>query len=224
MNKYPLDNKGIENIVLDIQQNYITQSEIIANLYSFLCNAMKYVEHGTQEDWIPRAKALMKDLNVRKSTFENLRFDQSNGHRINESEPGVWPPLQSQSVGNEEMSEAELAAHFNLPPPPEPVEVNVKEMTLEEIESWEKSQDNSNDIYKVNARIKNLARSGGAVLTPTGEMLCSLYTHVMLAFYDFANKIENREIKIKLIDLIKENEKMPANMIAAWAANVKAEK
>jgi len=94
-------------------------------------------------------------------------------------------------------------------------EKDLFDMTKEELEAWEKSQDNSNDIYRVSARVKNLAReSAGANLTPVGEALCNTYTHVLLSLYAFAETLKNKKTKMKLIELIRKHEEMPAQVIS----------
>lgn len=113
-----------------------------------------------------------------------------------------------------ELSQEELAKHFNEWP-----EKENKIPTFsspEEVEKWEKEQENSNDIYKVAARVKNLARSNGAALTPAGEVLCNSYVHVILSLYNFADtlpKVYGDELK----ELVKSHENMPANVISLLA-------
>jgi hypothetical protein len=94
-------------------------------------------------------------------------------------------------------------------------------MSLEEIEEWEAKQDNSNEIYKIAARVKNLARGGSLNLTPAGEALCNTFVHVAKELYDFAEKIEDKDLKIKLTELIRKHENMPATLIAAMGAGRK---
>lgn len=109
----------------------------------------------------------------------------------------------------------EVAAHFNEKiPDPEPTLYSPA--NPEEFEEWEKKQDNSNDIYKINARIKNLARyEANANLTPQGDMVCNSFTHALKSFYDFAETIENEELRTKLLTLTRDQEMVPANLIAA---------
>lgn len=126
---------------------------------------------------------------------------------------------------DDDMSEEELAAHFNEVPPKKVEEKQPIDMSVEEVKEWEKQQDNSTDIYKVSARVKNIARDGGrASLTDVGEMLCNTYTHVMKAFYDFADKIKDEQTKRDLIELIRKHEDMPGNFIAATRSNIKKRK
>ncbi len=125
----------------------------------------------------------------------------------------------------EEMSEEDLAKYFKeKKEEPKQKAKTLKEMTKEEIESWERAQDNSTDIYKIAARVKNLARGPGMNLTPQGEMLANTYTHVLKAFYDFAEKIEDKNIKAQLTDLIRSQEGMPGNLISAAGAGVRRNK
>ena len=61
------------------------------------------------------------------------------------------------------------------------------------------------DIYAIAARIKNLARDYDANLTPLGEQLCNLYTHVIKDFYEFAETLPEPH-KTKLMELIESKE------------------
>jgi len=97
----------------------------------------------------------------------------------------------------------------------------LSEMTMDEIEEWEAKQNDSTDIYKIAARVKNLARGNNASLTQQGEILCNSYVHVMKAFYDFADKLQDRAIKVQLTQLIRGQEGMPGTIIAAAGAGVK---
>ena len=93
--------------------------------------------------------------------------------------------------------------------------------TTEEVDAWQEAQDNSNDIYKVSARVKNLARSSGGALTPAGNMLCNLYTHVLLDLYTFAETIKDEKIKNDLINRIRSHEGLPGNLVNAANPGVK---
>lgn len=125
----------------------------------------------------------------------------------------------------EEMDEATLARHFGEQPPKpsadrlkKPIE---KMSTLQEIKDWEAEQDNSNDIYKISARIKNLARGdAGHSLGPQQESLCNSFCHVVKAFYDFADTLP-KELKQRLVLLTRQQESVPATIIAAAVAGVK---
>lgn len=114
-----------------------------------------------------------------------------------------------------EMNEHELANHFKENAPKKKVVVEPKLETKEDIEAWEKAQDNSNDIYRISARVKNLARGADASLTPVGEALCNTYTHVLKELYDFAETVKNKKTKAKLLEILRKNEVMPGNFIAA---------
>lgn len=126
------------------------------------------------------------------------------------------------------MSEADVAALFNEKPkkkkrqkPQKPVE---EMTTMEEIKAMEAAHDNSNDIYRVSARIKNLARFGDgpvATLTPAGEALCNTFTHLIVELYTFADTVKNKAVRAKLLEIIKKNEALPGNFIAAMKNGVK---
>lgn len=117
------------------------------------------------------------------------------------------------------MSPSEVAKHFNEPTPV-PAKTDPLPTTPEEVKVWEAKQDNSNDIYKIAARVKNLARGNGGSLTAVGDILCNTYCHVLKALYDQAEKIPEPH-KTAMLDLIKKHEDMPANVISAAGAGVK---
>ncbi|MCX9024598.1 MAG: hypothetical protein OIN85_00715 [Candidatus Methanoperedens sp.] len=233
MNKYPLDAQGIEEISRDMLEHDRAQRHLIESLCALIQEVVD--EGGIEEDsgWFDTAQVALKEMRQRSFDFENHRFNQKNGHNVGSKSPYKGGPIdiameaqlnQAEAGFGEPWTEEELAKHFNEKPPQKKkklTEKALKKMSLEEIEAWEKSQDSSNDIYKVSARIKNLARVGGAALTPAGDMLCNTFTHVVKAFYDFAETIQDKETKIKLIELVKKNEGMPATLIAALNAGVK---
>ncbi len=130
-----------------------------------------------------------------------------------------------------EMSEEDIEKMFNERPKrkkKDRVDLSdgkpFKNMSLEEIEDWESKQNNSNDIYKIKARVANLARSGGGSLTAVGEMLCNSFVHVAKDLYEFADTISDKSLRIQLIERIRKHEGMPAQLIAATAVNVKVKK
>lgn len=61
------------------------------------------------------------------------------------------------------------------------------------------------DIYAIAARVKNLARSYDASLTPVGESLCNLYIHVLKEFYEYAETLPE-PYRTKLTELIQSKE------------------
>jgi len=126
---------------------------------------------------------------------------------------------REESDYGEPWDEESLAKYFGEPPPEKK---ESKKLTDEELISLEKKQNNSNDIYKLSARVKNLARGGGASLTPMGDALCNTYTHVLKAFYTFAETMTNQDEKDRFIQLIRRHEDMPSNVIAAANAGVKS--
>lgn len=141
-----------------------------------------------------------------------VSMDYAEEQRLNKEESDFGAPW----------TEELLAEYFGESPPDRKKAKSIKNMTNEEIVSLEKEQDNSNDIYKISARIKNLARGNNASLTPMGDILCNTYTHVLKALYIFADTMSDQNTKDKLIRLIRANENMPANVIAAANAGVKA--
>lgn len=226
MNKYPLDQRGIDNIASALVKHNASHVKLNNKLADLLRLAMAELSDSEDTiDWWEKAERLLKSIHQRTMDFENLRFDQNNGHKQDLLSPykdEISDKVDDTSVEGE-MTEEELARHFG-----EPLQKKKKldsithKMSLEEIQEWEKRQDNSNDIYKIKARIKNLAV--GAVngnLTPQGEMIVNTFVHSIKAFYDFAQTIQDKEAKIKLTDLIKTQEQMPANLISALSVGVK---
>lgn len=237
MNKYPLDYQGIADLTRDIVQSAQATGEIITRLSDLLDQALQDSDGGVDGGWQDEAEELLAALKKREADFDLHRFNQTNGHNVRQVSPypdtRPMDPFQEgklsaqESSFGEEMSEEDLAKHFREPAPKKKKkrEKEISKMTLREIEAWEKAQDNSNDIYKVSARIKNLARQGaGANLTPAGDVLCNSYTHVIKSFYDFADKIEDADTKIKLIEKIKSNEGMVSQVISALGAGVTVKK
>lgn len=232
MNKFPLDDIGLSNIFRDLQEHDKKQRIVVQDLIGY-CQLLLDCRGDDSDYWeeVQEIKDYLKSLEDHRKEFVNLRFDQGNGHRLDEL--GIAPGVQVQATSEykfndveggfgEPMSEEELAKHFNEPPPKKKkAGKDISAMSLEEIEEWEAKQDNSNDIYKISARVKNLAREGGANLTPVGEMLCNTVVHVLKDLYDFADKIQDKETKIKLIEKIRTHEGMPGNFVAATAANVR---
>lgn len=132
--------------------------------------------------------------------------------RLNEQEAGF---------GNT-MSEADVAKHFSEPAPVQKPS-NSLPKTQEELDKYEEALNNSNDIYRIAARVKNLARGGGGSLTPVGEMMCNSFVHVLKALYDFAETIPEPH-KTNLIELVRNKEGMPADLIAAAGSGVRVKK
>jgi hypothetical protein len=234
MNKFPIDEKGVQELASNIVKNHQAQEQLIAKLTDFLRLAMSELDledaHEDEDlEWVEDAVRLVESLQKRQIEFANLRFDQSNGHKPDVLSPYEIEVNYSKKVEEEvdkEWSEEELAKHFGEPKPVKKKELTKRKlakMSLEEIESWEKAQDNSNDIYKVSARVKNLARAAGN-LTAQGDMLCNTFTHVLMAFYDFASRLEDKDTKIRLTELTRSKEGMPADFIGAAQANVKVGK
>lgn len=148
------------------------------------------------------------------------------------NDPEVAQKLnETEGKFGEELSETDLAKHFgekSKKNKKDKVDMSKKDpfkgMSLEEIEEWESKQDNSNDIYKVKARIVNLARGSGASLTPVGEMMCNTFVHVVKDLYDFAETIPDKSLRITLIERIRKHESMPGTLINAAGAGVRNNK
>ena len=125
----------------------------------------------------------------------------------------------------EECSEEELARRFGETVAPKaPTGKSLKEMTLDEIKAWESAQDNASDLYKIKARMSNLARDGGASLTGQGEILVNTCVHMFKSLYDFADTVSDQDTRIKLRNVIRANENLPALVISAARAAVRNKK
>lgn len=232
MNKYPLDRKGVESIARDFLEHDSAQTATINELSFYLATSLHWLRDADQyenAEWIDKAKKLLKDLGERRTAFDTLRFDQSNGHKLSEVSPYKAMDIATEGKLNSledkfgpPMTEEEIARHFGEPMPlPEKKKTALSCMTIDEIHEWEAKQNNSNDIYKISARVKNIARAGaGANLTPVGEMLTNTYVHVLKSLYDFADTLEDKNVKIKLTELIRTHEGMPGTFIAATVAGV----
>lgn len=68
------------------------------------------------------------------------------------------------------------------------------------------------ELYRITARVKNLARGSDAHLTPMGESLCNLYVHVLKDLYDFAEILSGKN-KRMLVEIIQSHEDMPRKII-----------
>ena len=180
--------------------------ELVGQLIKFQENQVLILQKLA--DLVPKEEPAATSVVVGPGT---LQFDAVQDAQISAKEATIF---------GEEFSEEEMARQFNEPPPVRLPTKPLKEMTKAEIEALESSADNSNDLYKIKARVANLARFGGASLTAQGEMLANTYVHVLKAFYDFAETIPDKTIRNNLVSLIRKHEDMPANLIAAAGAGV----
>lgn len=226
--KYPLDKWTFIETVNHLILNEKSQSALVQEIGGLLEQAMDCTDDVDME-WYRSAETLLKELHALKMYHESRRFNENTlrqQHGFESSAPSQLVDINEapeDTFGEGEMTEQELERHFKekrKSKKPKDKPKTLKQMSLEEIEDWEKAQDNSNDIYKISARVKNLARGPGMSLTPQGDMLCNSYTHVMKAFYDFAEKIEDKAIKISLIDFIRTQEGMPGGLISAAGVGV----
>lgn len=120
-----------------------------------------------------------------------------------------------------EMSPSEIAQLFGEQTPSSKVngvDMSIKDpfhgMTLDEINEWEKTVEESNNIYKIKARLQN---HWGGELTPAGEALLNTFAHIFKDLYTFAGTIYEKEIRNSLVERIKKHEKAPAGLIATTA-------
>lgn len=218
--RFPLDDQDMDNIVTEIRENDRVQKEIISTLCHYLSCAIGACKPQDGHLWYKEADELVKELRTKETVWKNLRTDLPS--------PPQRPVLPPEIPNHEDdqMSEAELAVHFGEPPPaPKELGKPIENMTIDEIKALEAAQDNSNDIYKISARVKNLATmAAGNNLTNVGVMLANSYTHVLKSLYDFSATLKDEEVKRKLVELVRSKEGMPADFIAAIEANVKEKK
>lgn len=231
--KFPLDPVTYVETINQIVEHEKTQSLIIEKMTSLLEDILHdtKLEDGdtATEPWHYEATSLIKDIKALNKEHETRRFNEANYRAQNPEKGGsIIRALDDDFIasGEGEMSEEDLARHFKEKPKKAKKEKpkQLSEMSLDEIQSWEKAQENSNDIYKIKARVANLARGPGVSLTPQGEMLCNTYVHVLKALYDFAENVQDKNIKVQLTDLIRKQEGMPGNLIAAAGVGVKMKK
>jgi hypothetical protein len=246
MSNLPLDTKTLNEHLSLISSHSNSQEKYIKALIEILKHAVSETSDDTDEVyWIEEAQKTISNYTKRIIDQENERFNLENEFKrkgktvssidkftpagesygipsvslsgpldlsdegaLNKAEANFGPPL----------SEEELAAHFNevLPNKSKKKAPNFNKMSLEEIEAWEKEQDNSNDLFKVKGRIKNHATIGGASILPAGEGMINSFAHVCKALYDFAETLQNKEEKIKLYELIRKQEIVPSQIISAF--------
>ena len=108
------------------------------------------------------------------------------------------------NIGSEvQMTTEELSKHFNEPIPVE-----------------KEAENDQNDLYRIAARVKNLAKETTGSLTPQGEILCNCYAHVLKSFYEFSKTLPEKDGTI-LHNLIRTHESMPSDVISASFAGIK---
>lgn len=223
---YPLDPTTIQEYLERLNLHNQTQTNLIKELNILLIEAMN--SSSNEESWHKDAKRLIASQKAIENEQINRRFNEAN---LEKQQATSFKPTLSLSRtaqrGNTqfddgtEMTEAELMTYFGeteIKTKKEPDKLST--MTLEEIKEWEKAQDNSLDIYKIKARVMNLAREGCSI-TPTGEMLCNTFVHVLKSLYSFAEQIEDKNIRIQLIEKIRSHETMPAQFIKSTKSEVK---
>lgn len=241
--KYPLDDQGIVDIAQDLVMHHRAQCALIADLVEIIRVAVECVEDPEENPWVEDANTLLSTLQRRKIDFDNHRFNQKNGHSLLSKSP--YPAQPHEQVGpidarkeaelnaheaqefGGEMSETEVANMFKEAPKKEKKKKiktpKLHKMSLDEIENWERAQENSNDIYKVSARIKNAARMAvKANLTPQGDMIANTFTHVVKGIYDLADTVSDKETKMKLTKFARSQEEGAAGLISALSSGVRA--
>lgn len=224
--KYPLDEQTFAETVTKIIEHQKGQVAVITQLKTLLEEAMDR-EEDADTDWYEESETVLKDLHALQMYHDSRLFNENNGHY--EPKGAVAEVFSGEPDVPEggEMSEEELSRLFKEKRNTKKTKrlgKSLKEMSLEEIENWESAQDNSNDIYKIKARIANLARGPGMSLTPVGEILCNSFVHMLKSLYDFADTIQDKPLKIQLIAIIRNQESVPGTIIAAAGAGVKKEK
>ncbi len=222
--KYPLDETTFAETLTRFLEHNKGQLLVIEQLRTLLEEAMDR-EEDADSQWYLDSEEALKELHTLKMYHESRRFNEGNGHYEAKEAPSEMFRSDAPDLPEGgEMSEAELSRMFKEKRATKEVKKlskSLKEMSLEEIQDWESAQDNSNDIYKIKARIANLARGPGMSLTPVGEILCNSFVHMLKSLYDFADKIEDKATKIQLIAIIRNQESVPGTIIAAAGAGVK---
>lgn len=87
-------------------------------------------------------------------------------------------------------------------------------MTKAEVEEWEAKEYNSNDIYRIKARVQNFVAQDGGMLTPVGQILCNTFVHMARDLYNCAETLPE-PYRTQIADIVRKHESMPANVIAA---------
>ena len=72
---------------------------------------------------------------------------------------------------------------------------------------------NSNDVYAISGRIKNMISMEDLWLSPAGNILANAYTLVLKDLHDFAEKLPD-PYNQQLADLLFRNENLPLRVIA----------
>ncbi len=222
--KYPLDPTTFVETVSQLVENDKAQNVLVQKMSELLLEGLDEAEYKDTE-WYQEVEGFLKDLAALRTYHESRRFNAANGYcEPTRDAPKPYMSTSAPDMEPEgEMSEEELSRLFKekrQTKKDQPRAKTLKDMTMEEIEAWESAQDNSNDIYKIKARIANLARGPGMSLTPVGEILCNSFVHVCKAFYDFADQVPDPNTKIQLISLIRNQEAVPGTIIAAAGAGV----
>ena len=73
--------------------------------------------------------------------------------------------------------------------------------------------DQSNTVYAISGRMKNLLAMAGISLTPVGTILINSYTHVLKSLYDFAENLEGFNERASLEHLLLQAESLPKSVI-----------
>lgn len=244
--RYPIDHLTVEQLFGHLISHHRAQEDLIKKLNGLLIEAMTNLDEEDNNEFFRDVKLLMKLQHENAMANETRKFNEKNGHgKAHNSDTAAVQQAanlaqkqfnpeenaranEAEKSFGEEMSEEDLARHFSEAPKRKKkggvdmaAKDPFKEMSLDEIEAWEAKQNNSNDIYKIKARVANLARSGGGSLTSQGEMLCNTFVHVLVDLYQFADTIPDKEMKIKFIERIRKHEGMPGTLINAAGAGVK---
>jgi len=253
--KYPIDPLTTESFFGHLISHDRAQRQYIAALSGLLKEAMGEAEARDTEWFSEAKKLFKIQANINmlhENRLFDAKNGHQDKHTVTVEGPGPTGNLEqegkisvpgvvinpemnvhlneAEKAFGEEMSEEELAKMFNEKPK-KSSGINMaakhpfKGMTLEEIEEWEAKQNNSNDIYKIKARVQNLAVGiSGGNLTPVGEMMANTFVHLFEDLYDFAETIPDREVKINLIEKIRKHEAAPGNLISAATAGVNIKK
>lgn len=81
--------------------------------------------------------------------------------------------------------------------------------------AYEKACDESLNIHKLAARVKNHCTNEGAALTNNGVALCNTFTHHLLELHKFAFKIKDHKLRQEFVELLRRRETIPSQFIKA---------
>lgn len=210
--KYPLDKNILKETLQSIESHSQSQEEIINKLSQILTEAVKST-NDKDASWIIASKEFFKNKKESENNIESFIVHKDSFAQDSlENEAEAWKEDELDRYFNKkesktlrDMTEEEI----DCTPIPK------LEKLVKEAEEEEEKSNNSTDIYKIKARVANLARGPGMHLTPTGEILCNVFVHMLKELYDFTDTLKDEKIKESLYTIIRKQENVPNTIIAA---------